>query len=62
MTGEYLTSTKIDTSSKKLKLTEKEIKQYSEFQDVNSKELELLSEFVFKISYQIYKACQNERP
>ncbi len=62
MTGGYTQPNKNDQTPTKLKLTENEIKQYSKFQHLESKEIELLSDFVFKISLQIYKACQNERP
>lgn len=43
------------------KLTESEIKQVSKFQQLNTKQLEQLSDFVYQISILIYKASLNEK-
>ena len=43
------------------KLTESEIKQESKFKQLNPKQLEQLSDFVYQISILIYKASLNEK-
>jgi len=43
------------------KLTESEIKQVSKFKQLNPKQLEQLSDFVYQISILIYKASLNEK-
>lgn len=53
------TKIKKDVKQNELKLNEAEIRSVAEFADLSSDEIDVLSDFIYQISYLIYKNSKD---